>query len=80
MTELHLLKLNQYGYSAEEEEILEQISLPLNRCNVPSKLLASLSYQQNPILLQLMVYISGTPHCMSCCNRLAITNKEPRTS
>ncbi|MCF7362126.1 NAD(+)--dinitrogen-reductase ADP-D-ribosyltransferase [Vibrio diazotrophicus] len=53
MTELHLLKPNQYGYSAGEEDILEQISLPLNHCNVPSKLLASLGYQQNPILLEI---------------------------
>ncbi|WP_165313033.1 NAD(+)--dinitrogen-reductase ADP-D-ribosyltransferase [Vibrio ziniensis] len=53
MTELPLLEPRQYSFCEEEGEILQQICLPLNHCNVPSKLLASLSYQQNPIPLEL---------------------------
>ncbi|MBD0785841.1 NAD(+)--dinitrogen-reductase ADP-D-ribosyltransferase [Vibrio sp. Y2-5] len=43
----------QYALSDEESAILQQICLPLNHCNVPSKLLASLSYQQRPIPLEI---------------------------
>ncbi len=53
MTQLPLVEPCQYVYSEEESSILQQICLPLNHCNVPSKLLASLSYQQNPIPLEI---------------------------
>lgn len=36
-----------------EPEILKQITIPLNRCNVPPKVLASLAYQQYPVSLEL---------------------------
>jgi NAD+--dinitrogen-reductase ADP-D-ribosyltransferase len=42
-----------YTSCPEENEILRDITLPLNHCNVPSRLLASLSYQRSPIPLQI---------------------------
>ncbi|WP_432455613.1 NAD(+)--dinitrogen-reductase ADP-D-ribosyltransferase [Agarivorans sp. QJM3NY_29] len=42
-----------YSPSASETQLLQQICLPLNHCNLPSWLLASLAYQQQPIPLQL---------------------------
>ncbi len=38
-----------YVCSREENDVLQQISLPLNHCNVPSWLLASTAYQTDPI-------------------------------
>ena len=37
----------------EERTLLAQLTLPLNRCNVPAPVLASLAYQQYPVSLQL---------------------------
>ncbi|WP_319536838.1 NAD(+)--dinitrogen-reductase ADP-D-ribosyltransferase [uncultured Vibrio sp.] len=53
MTELAMLQTTHYFCSPEENEVLNQICLPLNHCNVPSWLLASIAYQDNPIPLEL---------------------------
>jgi Dinitrogenase reductase ADP-ribosyltransferase (DRAT). len=37
----------------EERSLLAKLTLPLNRCNVPAPILASLAYQQYPVSLQL---------------------------
>ena len=37
----------------EERSLLAQLTLPLNRCNVPAPVLASLAFQQYPVSLQL---------------------------
>ena len=37
----------------EERTLLAQLTLPLNRCNVPAPVLASLAFQQYPVSLQL---------------------------
>ncbi|QSX34422.1 hypothetical protein JYB87_03995 [Shewanella avicenniae] len=42
-----------YQCSEAEMALLQQVTLPLNHCSVPSWLLASLAYQQRPIPLQL---------------------------
>lgn len=39
----------QYIWGESEEALLKDITLPLNHCNIPPKLLASLSFQQQPI-------------------------------
>lgn len=53
MTELAMLQTTHYFCSPEENEVLQQICLPLNHCNVPSWLLASIAYQDNPIPLEI---------------------------
>ncbi|MGB5445058.1 MAG: NAD(+)--dinitrogen-reductase ADP-D-ribosyltransferase [Psychromonas sp.] len=42
-----------YSCSDNEARLLKQISLPLNHCNIPSRLLASLAYQEQPIPLEI---------------------------
>lgn len=42
-----------YSLSESEVSLLKQISLPLNHCNVPSRLLASLAYQEQPIPVEI---------------------------
>jgi len=37
----------------EERQLLAELTLPINRCNVPAPILASLTFQQHPIQLQL---------------------------
>jgi NAD+--dinitrogen-reductase ADP-D-ribosyltransferase len=41
----------RYTPGIEEAKLLQQITFPLNSCNVPSWLLASIAYQQQPIPL-----------------------------
>lgn len=36
-----------------EAELLNDIALPINRCNVPARVLASLAFQQHPVPLQI---------------------------
>ncbi|WED24078.1 NAD(+)--dinitrogen-reductase ADP-D-ribosyltransferase [Vibrio sp. JC009] len=42
-----------YSLSADESRLLQEITLPLNHCNVPSQVLASLAYQCQPIPLEI---------------------------
>ena len=42
-----------YSRSDDEARLLKQISLPLNHCNIPSTLLASLAYQDQPIPVEI---------------------------
>ena len=37
----------------EERQLLAELTLPINRCNVPAPVLASLIFQEHPIQLQL---------------------------
>jgi len=37
----------------EERSLLAELTLPINRCNVPAPVLASLIFQEHPIQLQL---------------------------
>ena len=42
-----------YSPGQTELRLLQEITLPLNHCNVPSRLLASLGYQHQPVPLQI---------------------------
>ena len=47
--------MDEFTYTCSEAEIklLRQVTLPLNHCNLPSWLLASLAYQRQPIPLEI---------------------------
>ncbi len=53
MAETSVVESPSYICSREESDLLQQISLPLNHCNVPSWLLASTAYQVNPIPIEI---------------------------
>ncbi len=53
MAETSVVESPNYICSREESDLLQQISLPLNHCNVPSWLLASTAYQANPIPIEI---------------------------
>lgn len=45
--------IDRYAPNMAERRVLEQITIPFNRCNLPAWLLASVSYQQQPVPLLL---------------------------
>lgn len=53
MSETVNLAPKVYSPSEEEAKVLRDIALPLNHCSVPSWLLASLAYQQQPIPVEI---------------------------